>query len=61
MKNVKVNVYDLEKVFLDLKSGINLLEMWNVHEEKSEEIKLILKKICESLAELENITYGLDD
>lgn len=50
MKNVKVNVYDLEKVFLDLKSGINLLEMWNVHEEKSEEIKLILKKICESLA-----------
>lgn len=61
MKDVKVNVYDLEKVFLNLKSEINLLEVWNMHEEKSQEIELMLKNIRETLEKLENITYGLEN
>ena len=40
MKNIKINVYDLEKVFLNLSAEINILEAWNIHGEKSSEIEL---------------------
>ncbi len=61
MKDVKINVYDLEKIFLNLKAQVNLVETWNTHEEKSCEIKLMLKNVQESLTELENIIYDIDD
>ena len=61
MKNIKINVYDLEKVFLNLSAEINILEDWNIHGEKSSEIELILKNIQESLLELENMVYDIDD
>ena len=61
MKNIKINVYDLEKVFLNLSAEINILEAWNIHREKSSEIELILKNIQESLLELENMVYDIDD
>lgn len=61
MKNVKINVYDLEKVFLNLRTEINILEAWNIHGEKSSEIELILKNIQQSLLELENMVYDIDD
>ena len=61
MKNIKINVYDLEKVFLNLSAEINILEAWNIHGEKSSEIELRLKNIQESLLELENMVYDIDD
>ncbi len=61
MKDVKINIYDLEKIFLNLKAQVNLVETWNTHEEKSCEIKLMLKNVQKSLTELENIIYDIDD
>lgn len=61
MKDVKINIYDLEKIFLNLKAQINLVEAWNTHEEKSCEIKLMLKNVQESLTELENMIYDIND
>ncbi len=61
MKDVKINIYDLEKIFLNLKAQVNLVETWNTNEEKSCEIKLMLKNVQESLTELENIIYDIDD
>ncbi len=61
MKDVKINIYDLEKIFLNLKAQVNLVVTWNTHEEKSCEIKLMLKNVQESLTELENIIYDIDD
>ncbi len=57
MKDVKINVYDLEKIFLNLRAQTNLIEVWNTDEGKSSEIKLILKNMLESLKGLENLVY----
>lgn len=57
MKDVKINVYDLEKIFLNLRAQTNLIEVWNTDEEKFSEIKLILKNMLESLKGLENLVY----
>ena len=61
MKNIKINVKKKKKVFLNLSAEINILEAWNIHGEKSSEIELILKNIQESLLELENMVYDIDD
>ncbi len=61
MKNVKINVYDLEKIFLNLRAQTNLIEVWNMHEEKSSEIKIVLNNMQQSLKELENLVYDIDD
>ena len=61
MKDVKINVYDLEKIFLKLRAQINLIDVWNRHEEESREIKLILENVQESLLQLENLVYDIDD
>ena len=52
-----MNVYDLEKIFLNLRAQTNLIEVWNTDEGKSSEIKLILKNMLESLKGLENLVY----
>ena len=57
MKDVKINVYDLEKIFLNLRAQTNLIEVCNTDEEKFSEIKLILKNMLESLKGLENLVY----
>ena len=57
MKDLKINVYDLEKIFLNLRAQTNLIEVWNTDEGKSSEIKLILKNMLESLKGLENLVY----
>ena len=57
MKDDKINVYDLEKIFLNLRAQTNLIEVWNTDEGKSSEIKLILKNMLESLKGLENLVY----
>ena len=57
MKDVKINVYDLAKIFLNLRAQTNLIEVWNTDEGKSSEIKLILKNMLESLKGLENLVY----
>ena len=57
MKDVKINVSDLEKIFLNLRAQTNLIEVWNTDEGKSSEIKLILKNMLESLKGLENLVY----
>ena len=28
MKDVKINIYDLEKIFINLRAGINILEVY---------------------------------
>lgn len=61
MKDVKINIYDLEKIFINLRAGINILEIYNSHEEKSSEIKLMLKNIQQCLFKLENVVYDIDD
>ena len=61
MKDVKINIYVLEKIFINLRAGINILEVYNSHEEKSSEIKLMLKNIQQSLFKLENVVYDIDD
>lgn len=61
MKDIKMNVYDLEKIYLALKAKTNLLESWNKGEENSAESKIMLEQIKISLDDLENIVYGLDE
>ncbi len=57
----KINIYDLEKIYLALKAKANLLESWNKGEENSSEIRIMIEQIRQGLDDLENIVYGLDE
>lgn len=60
MKDVKINVYDLEKVYLRLNAEVNLLEAWNKRED-SFEIRVLVENIRKSIEKLECMVYGLED